>query len=141
MATEKQLSANRQNASRSTGPKTWEGKQTVAQNARKHGVLSQQALLPDEDPSELAALRESVYESLEPEGEWEVILVDRVVQALWRLRRIGRVEVGVLASARHELVIKGGLAEASRHRRSPFASPLDDLADVITGTRRGTQMR
>jgi hypothetical protein len=111
--------------------RTSEGKQTVAQNARKHGLLSQRTLLPDEDPSELSALRESVRESLKPEGEWETILTDRIVQSLWRLQRIARVEAGLLASARHQILIEDGRKEARRHRRSQLELLTGD-DDVIT---------
>ena len=48
--------ANRKNAQRSTGPRTAGGKARVAQNAITHGLLSEKALLPDEDPQALEAL-------------------------------------------------------------------------------------
>src|SRR5262245_35918199 len=38
MSTEKQLAANRQNASRSSGPHSSSGKPRAAQNARRHGI-------------------------------------------------------------------------------------------------------
>jgi hypothetical protein len=49
MGSDKQIRANRRNARKSTGPKTPEGKSVVSHNALKHGLLSQQILLPDED--------------------------------------------------------------------------------------------
>ncbi len=48
MASEKQVRANRQNAQKSTGPKTPEGKAAVRLNAAKHGLLSKETLLPGE---------------------------------------------------------------------------------------------
>ncbi|MHC4445109.1 MAG: hypothetical protein ACYTA5_21125 [Planctomycetota bacterium] len=47
---EKQLQANRQNAKKSTGPKTPEGKARSSQNALKHGLLARQILINDDDP-------------------------------------------------------------------------------------------
>ena len=128
MATEKQLLASRQNALRSTGPRTSEGKQAVAQNARKHGVLSQQALLPHEDPAALSELTDSVLDHFKPDGHWERILVDRIVQALWRLRRLGRAEAGLFTYARNKIVIQGGREEASRYR---FGGALHDDDDGL----------
>jgi hypothetical protein len=126
VATEKQLLSNRHNALRSTGPRTSEGKQAVSQNARKHGVLSQQALLPHEDPAALSELTDSVLDHFKPDGHWERILVDRIVQALWRLRRLGRAEAGLFTYARNKIVIQGGREEASRCR-----DLLDDDDDVL----------
>ena len=49
MTTPKQLTANRQNARKSTGPKTPQGKAAVRHNAVTHGLLSREVLLPEED--------------------------------------------------------------------------------------------
>jgi hypothetical protein len=55
MTSEKQAEANRRNALKSTGPKTPEGKNAVRLNALKHGLLSQEILLPGEDEEALNA--------------------------------------------------------------------------------------
>jgi hypothetical protein len=49
--TSKKNRANRQNALKSTGPKTPEGRAAVRLNALTHGLLSQQTLLPHEERS------------------------------------------------------------------------------------------
>jgi hypothetical protein len=49
----KKAEANRQNALKSTGPKTPEVKDAVRLNAVKHGLLSEQVLLPGEDEDAL----------------------------------------------------------------------------------------
>jgi hypothetical protein len=46
MTSEKKAQANRQNALKSTIPKTPEGKDAVRLNAMKHGLLCQEVLLP-----------------------------------------------------------------------------------------------
>jgi hypothetical protein len=48
MASKKQIQANRRNALISSEPKTPEGKATARLNALKHGLLSQDVLLPGE---------------------------------------------------------------------------------------------
>jgi hypothetical protein len=55
MTSDRKAEANRQNALKSTGPKTLEGKTAVRLNAVKHGLLSDQVLLPDEDEDALIA--------------------------------------------------------------------------------------
>jgi len=60
MTNQKQLEANRRNANKSTGPKTPQGKAVVRLNARTHGLLSRDTLLPWEDPDDLDRLREDL---------------------------------------------------------------------------------
>ena len=62
MATNQQAIANKNNAARSTGPKTGGGKAKVGDNALKHGLqASTRLLLHDEDPSQaLAELRDAL---------------------------------------------------------------------------------
>jgi hypothetical protein len=90
--TPNQLAANRQNAMKSTGPKTPEGKAVVALNPIKHGLLSKEVLLAHEDENSLVELGKRLRHQLSPVGELEIILVDRIIAALWRLRRILRIE-------------------------------------------------
>ncbi len=89
---QKQLEANRQNALKSTGPKTPEGKTLVALNPIKHGLLSREVLLAHEDENSLVELGKRLRHQLAPVGELEIILVDRIIAAFWRLRRILRLE-------------------------------------------------
>src|SRR5215213_11824433 len=97
MASRKQIQANRQNALKSTGPNTPEGKDTARLNSTKHGLLSQEVLLPGEDEEALKELAERLNAELQPVGEMESLLVERIIDATWRLRRLSRVEAGIFA--------------------------------------------
>jgi hypothetical protein len=101
MTTDKQALANRRNAGKSTGPVTVSGKAVSAQNALKHGVLAQAQVLVSmgEDAKTLEGLRERLLEDLQPEGELEELLADRVVALVWRLRRLHLAEVGLFDEA------------------------------------------
>jgi hypothetical protein len=44
MSTQAQIKANRQNAQKSTGPKTDEGKAAASQNAVKHGLFAESVI-------------------------------------------------------------------------------------------------
>ncbi len=98
MTSDKQNQANRRNALESTGPKTPDGKAAVRLNALKHGLLSRETLLPGEDEEALRELGKRLRDELQPVGELENLLVDRIISAYWRLRRLGRVEAGIFAS-------------------------------------------
>jgi len=87
MATEAQIAANRRNAQHSTGPKTDAGKQKSAQNALKFGLFSRHVLLPGEDETELAQLRDGIRARFNPADALEEVYVERIVTASWRLQR------------------------------------------------------
>ena len=89
------LEANRRNALKSTGPKTPTGKSIAARNATKHGLLSQEVVLWEEDRSAFRALAVSLWDCLQPVGALEHLLVDRIVAATWRLRRVHVIEAGL----------------------------------------------
>jgi len=53
-------------------------------------------LLPDEDPKEFECFAALVKIDWVPEGLTETTLVERLVQLLWRLRRLRKIEAGLL---------------------------------------------
>jgi hypothetical protein len=123
MTSEKQAQANRRNALKSTGPKTPEGKVAVRLNANKHGRRSQEVLLPGEDEEALKELDENLRAELQPLGELENLLVDGIIAAHWRLRRLRRVEAGIFAWE-----LYGELAERAQQEAHTYEwSVLDAL--------------
>jgi len=92
MATEAQLLANRLNAEKSTGPRTAQGKAVVSQNAVKHGLRTERAVIVGEDPGEFEFHRDQMLGELAPAGAMESMLAERVVSLSWRLRRAERVQ-------------------------------------------------
>ena len=97
MSSAARAAANKANAQRSTGPRSVEGKARSSMNAVKHGLLSRQPLLADEDPAEYDELRDRLVEALAPDGVHEELLVDDVVALLWRLQRLSRVEAALFS--------------------------------------------
>jgi len=53
MSSARKAAANRQNALKSTGPKTLDGKVAVRLNALRHGLLSEEIFHPGEDEEAL----------------------------------------------------------------------------------------
>ncbi len=105
MATDKQINANRANAQLSTGPRTEAGKAIVKRNACTHGILSNELLLKGEERTELEELRSNLMEDYAPHGEIETYLVEAILDCLWKLKRIQRVEHCLLSQSLSE----GGL--------------------------------
>ena len=60
MTTEAQIKANQENAEKSTGPTSIEGKKRSSMNAVTHGILSSVTALPGEDQGILDQDRKSV---------------------------------------------------------------------------------
>ena len=92
MSNDRQIEANRQNAQRSTGPRTADGKARVASNALKHGLTGKQIVLPGEDPAEFDSFRSDLIADLAPQGALEEILAEKIVADVWRLRRVPQLE-------------------------------------------------
>jgi len=92
MATKAQTKANQQNAQKSTGPQTDEGKATVSQNAIKHGLFAAEAVIKGEDPAEYQAYHDQFLAELDPVGAVETMLADRFVSLVWRLKRAERMQ-------------------------------------------------
>ena len=98
VTSERQKAANQANALHSTGPKSPEGKAAIRFNAFRHGLLAQDAVLPGEDPDAFEDLWNGVRTNLSPVGPIEEFLVDRVVNAMWRLQRLARAETALFHS-------------------------------------------
>jgi hypothetical protein len=130
MTSEKKAQTNRRNALKSTGPKTPEGKDAVRLNALKHGLRSEEILLPGEDEEALRELGERLRDELQPVGELENLLVDRIISAYWRLRRIGRVETGIFAWERSEELAERAEREAQGYESNEH----EDLMRVMSIT-------
>ena len=86
MTTSMQIVANRKNG-KSGGVKTAAGKAISRYNARKHGLLSKESLLPTEDADELSQLKAGMVNALKPQDELQDMLVDTIVSCIWRKRR------------------------------------------------------
>ena len=101
MTTKKQIKANRENAKKG-GVKTPEGKAIVRYNALKHGLLSREVLLEGEDEKTLVELGKRLRREIKPVGEVEMLLTDRIIANVWRLRRLLEVERTVMEWQKEE---------------------------------------
>ena len=123
MATKAQIKANRENAKKSTGPRTEEGKARVSLNALKHGLLARDAVLPEEDPAEFDRQFRDLEHDLRPENSLEFELVRQIADAQWRMRRLVRIETAFLSGAieaqrQHEEIFHSGDIQPGREGES-----------------------
>lgn len=83
-----QIKANRQNAKRSTGPTSIQGKLKVSQNAITHGIFATNPLLPNENAEEFETLTQEISSVYPVVDAIAADLVERIVLAVWRKRRL-----------------------------------------------------
>ena len=88
-ASERKRRANKQNAQKSTGPKTAVGRARSRWNSLKHGLLAKHAVIHDyENQKEFDNLLISLVSELQPCGTLEEMLVERIADCYWNLGRI-----------------------------------------------------
>lgn len=101
MSTEKQITANKENAMLSTGPKTIEGKAIVATNSTKHGIFTKDLIittaLGKENEEEYTEMLNNLIDCLLPKNQMESLIVEKIAIDFWRLRRVMRFEGGSIA--------------------------------------------
>jgi len=107
---ERQLTANRENAKNSTGPKSKNGQAVACQNATQHGLFSSRFLLEGEDPAEFHELLAELQATLRPVGAVELGLVERIAVTMWRQRRLMRAETATLRLSRQPKKIASGVS-------------------------------
>src|SRR5882724_11103098 len=95
MASPKQLTANRANAKKSTGPRTPKGKAASRFNALKFGITAQSLLLPNESVDDFEALAVEYDARFRPQSPEQRFLVKSLVTADWFTDRLNRAEPDV----------------------------------------------
>jgi hypothetical protein len=132
---EKQLAANRQNARKSTGPKTPEGKAIVSQNHIQHGLYSGKVIIHSQHLQESQAdydtLVETLIAELHPEGLIQNLLVRKIANCFWRYRRVINAETAHINSNIDHLDADIKLADAIAHLGSSRNDSLDPLAAQV----------
>jgi len=104
---DRKLKANRENAKKSTGPKTLRGKSFSRRNALKHGLFINEVTdfeALDEDPKQYEQLINGLWNQYQPVGRAEEIQVERIALCCWRLKRAWRYENAINLAARRDFV-------------------------------------
>jgi hypothetical protein len=127
MATQHQIDANRQNALKSTGPRTPEGKAVSSQNAFKSGLDAESQFVYGEEREDFYLLQQQYFERFRPASPEERFQVDNVIRNEWMLRRLFRAE----AQLWEYFTIRAGRSEGV-----PLGEALAKGTDVFTRLQR-----
>jgi hypothetical protein len=88
----RQWAANRENAQKSTGPRTEEGKCRSRRNALRHGLTAETVVEGLEDPEDYRAFEAAIIADYDARTAVERELVLRLASLLWRIRRATGIE-------------------------------------------------
>ena len=102
---EKRLAANRENAKKSTGPRTSEGRARSSRNAVKHGFrASSFTVVRLEDLDEVEKLKADAVACYKPVNSQELVAVERIAMAQQQIFRGGRLDAGMFTSAMNDVL-------------------------------------
>jgi hypothetical protein len=102
---EKRLAANRENAKKSSGPRTEDGKARSSRNAVKHGFRSASfCVVRLEDLDEVEKLKADAVACYRPVNSQELVAVERIAMAQQQIFRGGRLDAGMFTSALNEVL-------------------------------------
>jgi hypothetical protein len=140
-----QCRANRENAQKSTGPRSTEAREKSSRNALKTGLTGNTVLLPTDDPELYRAHVQHHHDELCPAGQLETQLVQRIADAQWRLNRIPTLEANLYKYGRFQFASlfesepdpedRAALIQA--HTRLTFQKEFSNLSIQENRIRRG----
>ncbi len=96
MPSQAKIDANRNNAQKSTGPRTPSGKAIASMNAVKHGLCSRKPIIPGEHEADFTRFTSEWVSELRPFGAHERLLAEQIIMAAWQIRRVPQLEAGLL---------------------------------------------
>ena len=126
MSTEKQIAANRENARKSTGPQTLNGKRKSRRNAVRHGLTAETVIDVIEEAADYEALAAAINADFRPATNFELEMIARLISLLWRLRRATAIESGLLA-----LEVLGSRRSVPKERLSLFYNVMPSVTRPI----------
>ncbi len=134
--------ANRQNALKSTGPRTPRGKTYSRQNAIKHGLFAKHFMafeLLGESSHEYDKLLNDLLEQYQPIGRAEELEVERITLCWWKLKRVWRFEesvnhIGVRDVGRNEIQRQEEYCQTLDKEEEDMISVLQAAKDQIETT-------
>jgi hypothetical protein len=137
---DRKLKANGENAKKSTGPKSKEGKARAALNSLKHGIFAKHSVMTDpplmEDVREFVSLLQSIRAQFNPVGVLEDATVQQIADVKWNQARLARYQAGVVSERYHATFAALGRAQEEQtwtdlHQGEP-ALPSLNSGELVT---------
>ena len=96
MSSQRKTQSARTNGAKSHGPKTKAGLEKSSKNALTHGLYSATTVLASESREQYQALLDAYIQQFQPDGPVESHLIEEMVAAKWRQRRLWAIETDLL---------------------------------------------
>jgi len=127
----------RANGAKSRGPTTAEGKEKSSRNAIKHGLTAGNGniLLDCEDPFQFDEVLNKLLSIHAPATPAETDLVEEMVAARWRTRRMWTIETGLLNAEILNQQFKTDTPDPNIHLTMAFRSLTEDSLSLVLANR------
>jgi hypothetical protein len=96
MSSQRKINSARANGAKSHGPKTEAGRKASSQNAVTHGLYAKGVVLSNESPEQYQEMLHAYQTQFQPQGPAELDLLEEMVAAKWRQRRLWAIETDLL---------------------------------------------
>ena len=96
MSSQQKIDSARANGAKSHGPRTEPGRKISSQNAVTHGLYAKGVVLAVESREQYQEMLHAYLQQFQPEGPVEHDLVEEMVAAKWRQRRLWAIEADLL---------------------------------------------
>jgi hypothetical protein len=141
MPSDLQSETARANGAKSRGPKTPEGREKSSRNAVKHGFTSNSIMVLDsESPDRFHEILNDFYATYQPAGAVEKDLVEEMVAARWRIRRMWSVETGLLNGEIHNQETKIESPDSGVHLAAAFRTLADESHSLALNFRYASRL-
>ena len=127
---EKQQQANQQNAQKSTGPTTPEGKNAVRFNALTYGLRTRETILACENAKEYFDLWDELDADWQPQTRTERCYLETMVTSQWLLKRIADSETRIyetIAIGDQQFRMLGYVAKQRAQLERSFRTAIADM--------------
>lgn len=125
------LRANRENAKKSTGAKSPEGKKRSSLNATRHGILSQVVHLPEEEMKSYDEFTARYVAGLQPVGAPEIELANACADLQFRLHRLAAAEHNLFSIGHAENGDQWETGHPESHTAFAFAETMRRSKDPL----------
>jgi hypothetical protein len=96
MSSKRRIQSSRANGAKSHGPISPESRQKVSLNALRHGLAAKTLVLSNESTPRFENLLQAYLGRFRPSDDFETDLVEQMVAAKWRQRRLWCIETALL---------------------------------------------